>query len=124
MGAGFVALTGDLPGMMVYIKSFGPLLTIPLKGLIAFPIVYHYVAGVTFILTFCVDRDCCVVLRPPKSDATGTGVRHLLWDHGKIGDQAVKDSMLELEEVKKSSEFILYGSAGLSALFALYYYTV
>lgn len=45
MGAGFVALTGDLPGTMAYIKSCGPLLTIPLKGLIAFPVVYHYVAG-------------------------------------------------------------------------------
>eukprot|EP00892_Ulva_mutabilis_P006386 jgi/Ulvmu1/4119/UM019_0098.1 len=96
MGAGFIALTGDLPGTMEYIKSCGPLLTIPLKGLIAFPIIYHYVAG----------------------------IRHLMWDHSKIGDQAQKDSMLELGEVQKSSEYILYGSAGLSALLALYYYTV
>lgn len=47
MGAGVIALTGDLPGTMGYIKSCGPLLTVPLKGLIAFPIVYHYVAGAT-----------------------------------------------------------------------------
>ena len=47
-----------------------------------------------------------------------------MWDHSKIGCQTQKDSMLELAEVKKSSEFILYGSAGLSALLALYYYTV
>jgi hypothetical protein len=52
------------------------------------------------------------------------GIRHLMWDHGKIGNQAAKDSMFELDEVKKSSEAILYGSAGLSALLALYYYTV
>lgn len=31
--------------------------------------------------------------------------------------------MLELDEVKKSSEFVLYGSAGATALLALYYYT-
>ena len=48
----------------------------------------------------------------------------MLWDHSKVGNQAEKDSMFELEEIKKSSEFILYGSAGVSALLALYYYTV
>jgi hypothetical protein len=53
----------------------------------------------------------------------GAGVRHLLWDHSPIPDQAVKDGMLELDEVKKSSEFVLYGSAGVTALLALYYYT-
>jgi hypothetical protein len=52
-----------------------------------------------------------------------TGIRHMFWDHARMGNQASKDSMLELDEVKKSSEFILYGSAGLSALIALYYYT-
>lgn len=52
------------------------------------------------------------------------GVRHLMWDNGKIGDQVDKTTMFELDEVKKSSEVILYGSAGLSALLALYYYTV
>ena len=28
----------------------------------------------------------------------------MLWDHSKIGNNAVPDSMLELEVVKKSSE--------------------
>jgi hypothetical protein len=46
LGAGFIALTGDLPGMVGYLKSCGPLVTIPLKAMIAFPLVYHYFAGV------------------------------------------------------------------------------
>ena len=51
------------------------------------------------------------------------GVRHLLWDHHSIPAQADKNSMLELDEVRKSSEAVLYGSAAITALLALYYYT-
>jgi hypothetical protein len=47
-----------------------------------------------------------------------------MWDFGKIPLQEDKTSMFELDEVKKSSEFLLYGSAGLTAVLALYYYTV
>ena len=43
--AGVIALTGDLPGTISYLKACGPLVTLPLKTLVAFPIVYHYVAG-------------------------------------------------------------------------------
>lgn len=52
------------------------------------------------------------------------GMRHFLWDHSKIPDQEDKASMFELDEVKKSSELILYGSASVTALLAFYYYTV
>jgi succinate dehydrogenase/fumarate reductase cytochrome b subunit len=52
------------------------------------------------------------------------GIRHFLWDYGAIPNQVDKTSMFELEEVKRSSEFILYGSAGLTLLLAMYYYTV
>jgi succinate dehydrogenase (ubiquinone) cytochrome b560 subunit len=45
VGAGFIALTGDLPGTIEYMKSFGGLVTVPCKALIAFPLIYHYVAG-------------------------------------------------------------------------------
>jgi hypothetical protein len=45
VGAGFVALTGDLPGAVEYLKACGPLVTWPLKTFIAFPLVYHYAAG-------------------------------------------------------------------------------
>ena len=47
----------------------------------------------------------------------------MLWDHSKIGNNAVPDSMLELEEVKKSSEALLGGSLAASALLAFYWYT-
>ena len=52
------------------------------------------------------------------------GVRHLLWDNSKVGMNAEKESMFELDEIKKSSELVLYGSAGLTLLLSLYYYTV
>lgn len=51
LGAGFIALTGDLPGTIEYIKSYGALLTVPCKALIAFPLVYHYAAGVFSFLS-------------------------------------------------------------------------
>ena len=47
-----------------------------------------------------------------------------MWDFSDLPDQADHNSVLELSEVKKSSEIILYGSAGITALLALYYYTV
>jgi hypothetical protein len=50
MGAGIIALTGDLPGTITYIKSWGPLVTVPLKGMIAFPLVYHFAAGVFWFM--------------------------------------------------------------------------
>ena len=51
-------------------------------------------------------------------------MRHLLWDNSKIGMNAEHESMFELEEIKKSSELILYGSAGVTLLLSLFYYTV
>ena len=47
-----------------------------------------------------------------------------MWDYSDIPQQAVKDSMFELPEVRKSSEVLLYGSAGITAILTLYYYTV
>lgn len=45
LGVGVIALTGDVPGTVEYIKCYGGLVTVPCKALIAFPLVYHYVAG-------------------------------------------------------------------------------
>lgn len=45
LGVGFIALTGDLPGTVEYLKSYGALVTVPCKALITFPLVYHYAAG-------------------------------------------------------------------------------
>jgi succinate dehydrogenase/fumarate reductase cytochrome b subunit len=52
------------------------------------------------------------------------GIRHLMWDYSDIPAQSVKDDMFQLSEVKKSSEVLLFGSAGVAAILALYYYTV
>ena len=52
------------------------------------------------------------------------GLRHLVWDTAKIPMQSAKEGPLELDAVKESSTIMLYGSAGLSALLALFYYTV
>lgn len=47
-----------------------------------------------------------------------------MWDHTKIPMQSTKEGPLELDAVKESGRYMLYGSAGLSALLALFYYTV
>jgi hypothetical protein len=65
--AGFIALTGDLPGTIGYLKACGPLVTIPLKAAIAFPLVYHYVAGVLFQHSACVSKLHWVVLSRPDA---------------------------------------------------------
>eukprot|EP01025_Chloroclados_australasicus_P032987 TRINITY_DN3350_c1_g1_i4.p1 TRINITY_DN3350_c1_g1~~TRINITY_DN3350_c1_g1_i4.p1 ORF type:complete len:184 (-),score=7.18 TRINITY_DN3350_c1_g1_i4:49-600(-) len=75
-GAGYIALTGDLPGTIAYLKACGPLVMFPLKAMVAFPLVYHYLAG----------------------------IRHFLWDYGRIPNQNDKTSMLELGAVKQSAE--------------------
>ena len=41
-GAGIVALVGDLPAAVTALTSAGPLLTVPVKAAVAFPLVYHY----------------------------------------------------------------------------------
>ena len=41
-GAGIVALVGDLPAAVTALASAGPLLTVPVKAAVAFPLVYHY----------------------------------------------------------------------------------
>lgn len=59
LGAGFIALTGDLPGTVEYLKSYGALVTVPCKALITFPLVYHYAAG-EHLLSACVLFPACV----------------------------------------------------------------
>lgn len=51
-------------------------------------------------------------------------MRHVVWDHAKIPNQNDKQSMLELDSVKQTSEGIVYGAAAVSAILALAYYTV
>eukprot|EP00878_Enallax_costatus_P016397 GHUV01017199.1.p2 GENE.GHUV01017199.1~~GHUV01017199.1.p2 ORF type:complete len:115 (-),score=29.84 GHUV01017199.1:221-565(-) len=89
--AGYVALTGDLPGALAAYKANYPLLALPTKLLITFPLVYHYLGG----------------------------VRHFVWDLHKIGNQADKTSLLETPRVEFSSQVLLGTSAVLSVILAI-----
>ena len=90
--AGYVALTGDLAAAIEGLKAGYPLLLFPVKFAVAFPLIYHYAAG----------------------------VRHVYWDHYKFGKMVDKDSPLELPSVEASSKALLVGSAALTALAAVY----
>ncbi|KAK9815079.1 hypothetical protein WJX73_007094 [Symbiochloris irregularis] len=85
--AGCIALTGDLPGTVEAFKASYPWLVFPAKALVAGPIVYHYLGG----------------------------MRHLLWDKSKIGNQAEKKSYLDLPAVDKSS-YVLFGATAAATL--------
>eukprot|EP00882_Tetradesmus_deserticola_P000724 GHRQ01000791.1.p1 GENE.GHRQ01000791.1~~GHRQ01000791.1.p1 ORF type:complete len:205 (+),score=76.57 GHRQ01000791.1:114-728(+) len=89
--AGYIALTGDLPGALASFKTNYPLLVFPTKLLISFPLVYHYLGG----------------------------MRHFAWDLHKIGNQADKTSLLETPKVEQSSQVLLGASLALSVLAAI-----
>ncbi|KAK9810451.1 hypothetical protein WJX72_010894 [[Myrmecia] bisecta] len=91
-GAGFVALTGDLPAAVEALKASYPLLVIPIKGAIVFPLIYHYLAG----------------------------VRHVVWDKHRIGKNSDHKSLLENETVDKTSRAIIATSLVGTAALALY----
>jgi succinate dehydrogenase (ubiquinone) cytochrome b560 subunit len=89
--AGYVALTGDLPGALAAFKANYPILVFPTKLVISFPLVYHYLGG----------------------------MRHFVWDLYKIGNQADKTSLLETPRVEESSKVLLGASAALSLIMAV-----
>ena len=72
MGAGLIALAGDLPGTVTYLQQCGPLVAVPLKGLIAFPLVYHYLSGAALLLlaklwvVVSMRLSCTVAFRTPS----------------------------------------------------------
>jgi succinate dehydrogenase/fumarate reductase cytochrome b subunit len=89
--AGYVALTGDLPGTLAALRANSPLLCVPIKLAISFPLVYHYLGG----------------------------LRHFVWDMHRIGNQADHSSLLETPKVEQSSQVLLGASVALSALLSL-----
>jgi succinate dehydrogenase (ubiquinone) cytochrome b560 subunit len=89
--AGYVALTGDLPGALASFKANYPILVFPTKFIISFPLVYHYLGG----------------------------MRHFVWDLYKIGNQADKTSLLETPRVEQSSQILFGASAALSLVMAI-----
>lgn len=89
MGAGYISLTGNLPGLVTSVAATSPILLFPLKFAVTYTIFYHYLGA----------------------------MRHFAWDHGKIGDQADKSSLLELPKVEMLSK-AMFAGAGILALIA------
>jgi succinate dehydrogenase (ubiquinone) cytochrome b560 subunit len=89
--AGYIALTGDLPGALAAFRADHPVLAVPAKLIVAWPLVYHYLGG----------------------------VRHFVWDLHKIGNNADHTSLLEKDRVEQSSKALFASSLALSAIIAL-----
>lgn len=89
--AGYVALTGDLPGALASFRADHPVLAVPVKLLVAWPIVYHYLGG----------------------------LRHFVWDLHKIDNNAGHGSLLEKDKVEESSKALIAASVAVSAVLAL-----
>lgn len=90
-GLGAVALSGDVAATVEALKAYS-LIAFMVKAGVSFPLVYHYLGG----------------------------VRHIIWDHSKIGNQADKSSLLEISSVRTQSKVLIGGSAAASLLLALY----
>lgn len=89
--AGYVALTGDLPGALAAFRADHPLLAVPVKFAVAYPLAYHYLGG----------------------------VRHFVWDLHRIGNNADKTSLLEKDKVEQSSKVLLGVSVAIASIFSL-----
>lgn len=90
IGAGYISLTGNLPGLVSSIASTHPVLLFPFKFAVAYTLLYHYLGA----------------------------VRHFVWDHHKVGDQADKTSLLELPKVELLSKALFVGAGVLSLIAA------
>lgn len=90
--AAYIAFTGDLGAAINTFKEAAPLLVFPAKAVVAFPLIYHYLAG----------------------------MRHIYWDHAKYGNQADKHSPLEVPAVEASSKLLIGASVAATAAAALY----
>lgn len=89
-GAGVFALRGSLDGVVAACAgSF--LIGFPLKFLVSYAIIYHWLGG----------------------------LRHIVWDVSKIGNQADRTSLLELPKVEMSSKVLLGASAALALIAAV-----
>ncbi|PNH06074.1 Succinate dehydrogenase cytochrome b560 subunit, mitochondrial [Tetrabaena socialis] len=89
-GAGYLALTGSLQGVVAGVAD-NFLLAFPLKFLVSYTIVYHWLGG----------------------------MRHIVWDVSKIGNQADRTSLLELPKVEISSKALFGAAAAISVVLAL-----
>jgi len=88
-GLAVISTGGDAIGSIEAIKTAAPLLIAPMKLCVAFPFIYHYMAG----------------------------LRHLVWDTYYIGNQTHK-SLLDKDAVETSSNALFAASIVLSGLVA------
>ncbi|KAG2447242.1 hypothetical protein HYH02_007982 [Chlamydomonas schloesseri] len=89
-GAGVFALRGSLDGVVAACAgSF--LIGFPLKFLVSYAIIYHWLGG----------------------------LRHIVWEASKMGDQADRTSLLEVPKVEMSSKILLGASAALALIAAV-----
>jgi len=79
-------LTGDTVALIESFKALGPVAVLPAKVGVTFPVLFHLLGG----------------------------VRHLVWDSSKVGNQ-VEASMLDRAAVEQSSYF-LFGASGFGSL--------
>ena len=92
-GAGYLSLTGSLPGVISSVAATHPILLFPFKFAVAYTLLYHYLGA----------------------------LRHFAWDHHKIGNQADKYSLLELPKVEILSKGLFVGAGVLSFILAAFY---
>ncbi len=90
--AGFAALGGDLGATIIAMKASYPLLVYPAKMAVAFPLTYHYLAG----------------------------LRHMYWDHYKYGNMAEKNSPLELPAIETSSKMTIGAALAIGTALSVY----
>ncbi|CAG9466476.1 unnamed protein product [Pedinophyceae sp. YPF-701] len=82
-GVGAANLAGmDVNGMIEGFRAAAPVLVFPTKFVLAYPIVYHWMAG----------------------------VRHLYWDHAKYDNQAQHNSPLEKSTISRNSNMLMAAS--------------
>ena len=89
IGAGYLSLTGNLQCAISSVAATHPILLFPFKFAIAYTLLYHYVGA----------------------------IRHFVWDHHSIGNQADKNSLLEVPSVEMLSKGI-FVAAGVLAFIA------
>ena len=129
--AGYVALTGDLPGALAAFKANHPVLVYPIKvGLWLYWLLCLLLCGVSCGVSVCFPHalPCPQKTHTQKKTKKKAavsfpiiyhflgGCRHFVWDLHKIGNQADKSSLLETPKVEESSKYLAAAAAALTAV--------
>uniref|UniRef100_A0A7S3VHG7 Succinate dehydrogenase cytochrome b560 subunit, mitochondrial n=1 Tax=Dunaliella tertiolecta TaxID=3047 RepID=A0A7S3VHG7_DUNTE len=85
-GAAWIALRGDISSTVHTLAATNAIVLFPFKYAVSYTILYHWLGA----------------------------MRHFVWDHHKIGNQAEKNSLLEIPQVDFSSKALF----GVAAVFS------